>query len=143
MKKIHLLLAIILLTFSIKAQDVAMITPVKFNENNITKISDDEIIPLLEETTYTYKYKGKDVVVIFSKKEHIEYFENKKYFIKSDIKWTSEEECFMTLKESNLPNFPFRSGTKLSMKIIKIKRGYIFYESTLGGLTWEGKMKKI
>ena len=29
------------------------------------------------------------------------------------------------------------------MKITKIKRGYIFYESTLGGRTWEGRMRKL
>ncbi|QTD36939.1 hypothetical protein JL193_12495 [Polaribacter batillariae] len=143
MKKLHLLLAIVLLTFSMKAQDVAMVTPIKFDEKNRFKTSDDDFTPLLEETTYTYKYKGKNVLVIYTKDEHVEYFENKKYFIKSDIKWTSEEECYMTLKESNLPNFPFKRGTKLHMKIKKIKRGSIYYETTLGGYTWEGKMKKI
>ncbi|QTE24001.1 hypothetical protein [Polaribacter cellanae] len=143
MKKNHLLIVTLLLTFSLNAQELAMVTPIEFNENNTAGISYDEITPLLEETTYTYKYKGKKVIVVFTKDEHIEYFENKKYFIKSNIKWTSNRECYMTLKESNLPNFPFRKGAKLHMKIKKVKRGYIFYESTLGGYTWEGKMKKL
>lgn len=143
MKKLQLLFAVILLTFTTHAQDVAMNTSVNFEENVTNDFSNVAFTPLLEETVYTYKYHGKSVKVIFTKDEHIEYFENKKYFIKSSIKWTSEDECFMTIKESNLPNFPFRQGTKLQMKITKIKRGYIFYESTLGGRTWEGKMKKI
>jgi hypothetical protein len=27
------------------------------------------------------------------------------------------------------------------MKILKVKNGKVFYESTLGGRTWTGKMK--
>lgn len=143
MNKLHLFSAIFLLAFYVKAQDVTMINPVKFNHKTNTAIAKAEVAPLLEETTYTYKYKGNNVLVVFSENEHIEYFENKKYFIKSTIKWVSEDECFMTLQESTLPNFPFKSGTKLHFKINKFKRGYIYYESTLGGYTWEGKMKKI
>jgi hypothetical protein len=49
----------------------------------------------------------------------------------------------MKLQESNLPNFPFKIGSELSIKITKVKRGYIYYDSTLGGRTWSGKMKEI
>ncbi|WP_439128606.1 hypothetical protein [Polaribacter sp.] len=143
MKNLHFFLAIFFITLYSSAQEVAMINPIKFNTYTKVDSSEDEIIPLLEEAKYTYKYKGNNVLVIFSENEHIEYFEDKKYFIKSTVEWTSEDECFMTLKESTLPNFPFKSGTKLYFKINKIKRGFIFYESTLGGVSWEGKMKKI
>ena len=143
MKNLQLLSAIVLLTFSTRAQDVAMNTISNYENSYTTYNSTSVITPLIEETVYTYKYHGKNVKVVFTKNEHIEYFDNNKYFIKSAINWTSEDECYMTIKESNLPDFPFRRGTKLNMKITKIKRGYIFYESTLGGRTWEGKMKKI
>ena len=142
MKKLQLLIILMTLSFSTQAQDFAMNTSMSFNENTIHNFSDNEIVPLFKETTYTYKYKGDDVLVIFRENEHIEYFNNKKYFIKSNLEWTAHNECYMTLKESNLPNFPFKSGAKLHMKITKIKRGYIHYESTLGGRTWTGKMKQ-
>ncbi|RCS26357.1 hypothetical protein DUT90_11355 [Polaribacter sp. WD7] len=109
------------------------------NISNYEKVN-EEIIPLIDETHYTYKYNGNDVLVSFKDGEHTEYFENKKYFIKSKVRWISNEECIMTIQFSNLPNFPFRKGTELKMKILKIRRGKVFYQSTLGGRTWTGKM---
>ena len=106
-------------------------------------IANKKIVPLLEETTYTYKYNGEDVLVVFSENTHIEYFNDRQHSIKSNIVWTSENECVMTILKSNLPNFPFRNGTKLKMKITKIKNGNIYYQSTLGGRSWTGKMKKL
>ncbi|AQS93558.1 hypothetical protein BXQ17_05425 [Polaribacter sp. BM10] len=142
MKKIKLVVIFALFTFSVSAQDFAMTTV--NNYGTYTSIEEkEEIVPLLSETKYTYKYKGENVVVVFSEDKHVEYFNEGKHFIKSDISWVSEDECYMTLQESNLPNFPFKKGIKLKMKITKIKRGYIFYESTLGGRTWEGRMRKL
>lgn len=143
MKNLQLVLALLLMSFSFSAQDLAMNTSVNYNNSSSYDIANYPVAPLLEKTIYTYRYKGEDVLVVFSKDEHIEYFNNKQYFIKSKIEWTANNRCFMTIKESNLPNFPFRSGSKLYMKITKIKRGYVFYESTLGGRTWLGKMKKL
>ena len=143
MKKIQLLILTILFSFSVKAQDIAMNSSSSSYDNMKYNVSKTKIVPLLEESTYTYKYKGENVEVVFTEDKHIEYFNNKKYFIKSKIEWTANDECYMTIEDSNLPNFPFRSGVKLLMKIVKIKRGYIHYESTLAGKTWTGKMKQL
>ncbi|WP_299059261.1 hypothetical protein [uncultured Polaribacter sp.] len=142
MKKFKLLVIFALFAFSATGQNLAMNTLNNYG-NTISTVEKEEIVPLLNETKYTYKYKGENVVVVFSESKHVEYFNEGKYFIKSDISWVSEDECYMTLQESNLPNFPFKKGIKLKMKITKIKRGYIFYESTLGGRTWEGRMRKL
>lgn len=131
------------MSFSINSQDIAMISSGNFSNKVTYDNSNYPVTPLIEKTLYTYRYKGDDVIVVFSENEHIEYFNNKKYFIKSKIEWTASDKCFMTIKESNLPNFPFKKGTKLHMKITKIKRGYVHYESTLGGRSWLGKMKKL
>ncbi|MEO9570076.1 MAG: hypothetical protein ABJH82_13255 [Polaribacter sp.] len=146
MKKATLFLTFIIIAFTIKAQDVAMNTTKTYNNLNyeeepLLNESNMVVAPLLNETNYTYRYKGDDVLVVYKNDEHIEYFNNKKYFIRSKIKWTAKDKCYMTIQESNLPNFPFAKGTKLHMKIIKIKRGKVFYESTLGGRSWTGKMK--
>ena len=48
----------------------------------------------------------------------------------------------MIIRDFNLPNFPFKAGTKMRMKITKVENGFIHYTSTLGGRTWKGKMKE-
>ncbi|KGL58845.1 hypothetical protein PHEL85_3116 [Polaribacter sp. Hel1_85] len=119
-----------------------MNTVAEIEENDSTETNNSTFSPLIENQKFTYKYHGEEVLVIFSETQHIEYFNNKKNYIKSKISWVSKDECTMTIIESNLPNFPFKSGTKLSMHITKIKHNNVYYESTLGGRTWTGKMKK-
>ena len=104
--------------------------------------SKNEIINLLDNKSFTYKYNKKEVLVIFNGENHVEYYNNKKHYIKSKVVWTSSKTCKMILVESNLPRFPFKPGTPLDFKILKIKKGYIYYESTLGGRSWQGRMKK-
>jgi len=131
------------LTLISNAQDSAMNsfkTPGYFVYSKAKKT---KAATLLENKSFIYKYKGEKVLVVFTDTDHTEYFDDKKYFIKSKISWTSNYECSMTLQESNLPNFPFKKGAKLTMKITKVKRGYIYYDSTLAGKTWSGRMKEI
>ncbi|WP_439127719.1 hypothetical protein [Polaribacter sp.] len=99
--------------------------------------------PMIYNQSFTYNYKRGKVLVYFNSDEHIEYFNNKEYYIKSDIVWINKDECIITLKEITLPDFPFRPGNSLKMKITEIKGDYVYYESTLGGRTWEGKMKQV
>jgi len=142
-KKTVFLILIISSTFTFVAQDLAdnyIINPI---ENNSNKISSSAIIPLIENEKFTYKSHGKEVLVIFNETEHLELFNNKKYYIKSKVLWSSKNECSLTIISSDLPHFPFKNGTKLGMKIIKIKGQLVYYESTLGGRTWSGKMRKL
>lgn len=139
--------ASLMLISNSNAQDQSMIAynapaEITYNRTSNTETTAQPITPLLESKQFTYKYQGNDVLVIFSKTEHVEYFNNKEHYIKSKVSWTSEDECVMILQESNLPRFPFIKGDKLNMKITKVKRGYIHYESTLAGRTWTGKMKQ-
>jgi hypothetical protein len=142
-KKILFLSFAFFFTLLSNAQDAAMHSFA--SANNIVYGEAEKTIetPLLENKQFTYKYQGKKVLVSFSDTEHVEYFNDKKYFIKSTISWISAYECSMELQESNLPNFPFKKGTKLTMEITKVKRGYIYYTSTLAGKTWTGKMREI
>jgi hypothetical protein len=143
MKRLQLFFIITAISFMSRAQDIAMHT-VQSSNSYITKsISNRPIIPLLTDASFNRKYRGENVLVVFSGNEHIEYFNNKKYFIKSSVEWLSNDECYITIREFNLPNVPFKIGTKLHLKINKIKRGSIHYQSTLGSKSWTGKMKKI
>lgn len=139
-KKTFLFVVLLLSISNIKAQDYLLSlksNEVEFEEKLTEK---KEVQPAILNETFTYKFKGDDVLVVFKENEHIEYFKNGKYYIKSKITWLSKKECYMTIKESNLPNFPFKKGKKLYLKITKVKKGKIYYESTLGGRTWKGKL---
>jgi hypothetical protein len=140
MKKILLLSTLIILVSTVKAQEIALVKVSDFKVYE-SRRSSKKIVPILEETEYSYKYNNDLVSVEFKDGEHVEYFNNKEHYIKSNLEWIASDECIMTIKESNLPDFPFRRGTKLHMKILKVKNGKVFYESTLGGRTWSGKMK--
>jgi hypothetical protein len=139
MKKILLLSALIIIVSTISAQDVAMVNVKNIDTYESRRSS--AIVPIIEETEYTYKYNNDYVSVEFKNGEHVEYFNDREHFIKSNLEWISSDECIMTIKATNLPDFPFRKGTKLHMKILKVKNGKVYYESTLGGRTWSGKMK--
>jgi hypothetical protein len=142
MKKNILLLFvfIIIINLDIKAQDIAMITTPKMKTYEKAPA---KLVPLIKEAHYSYEYMGSEVLVSFIGDEHIEYYENKKYYIKSKVKWISSDECYITIQESTLPDFPFKMGATLHLKILKMKDGKVIYQSTLGRRSWKGKMKAL
>lgn len=97
----------------------------------------------LKNNTFTYRYAKKDVLVVFKVNDYIEYHNNKEHYIKSDIEWTSNCEYDLIIKETNLPDFPFKVGTKLHIVINKISGKKVYYTSSLGGRSWEGRMTKV
>ena len=97
----------------------------------------------LKNSTFKYRYAKKDVLVIFGVNDYVEYHNNKEHFIKSDVEWKSDCEYNLIIKETNLPDFPFKVGTKLSIKINKIRGKKIYYTSSLGGRSWEGRMTRV
>ncbi|MFK8060992.1 MAG: hypothetical protein AB8B78_12985 [Polaribacter sp.] len=131
------------LAIAIQAQDHLMVLkPMSASVLKIDKTKKMTEAPLVKDASYSYKYKGGDVLVVFEGNYHYEFFNSKKHFIKSDLVWTNKDECYMIIKEFNLPNFPFKAGTKMKMEITKVKDGFVHYKSTLGGRTWKGKMKE-
>lgn len=102
-----------------------------------------EEVPLISNETFTYKYKGEEVIVNFNEDEHIEYYNNGEHYIKSNLTWVSKDECIITLDEITLPDLPFKPGNSLRMKITSVRGKYVYYESTLAGRTWKGKMKRV
>jgi hypothetical protein len=68
------------------------------------------------------KYDDGNVgTVIIKNNKHIEYYENGKYFIKSDLEWISDCEYNATLTEATLPDFPFKPGVVMNVKFEKIE----------------------
>ncbi|TVZ56503.1 hypothetical protein OD91_1789 [Lutibacter sp. Hel_I_33_5] len=95
---------------------------------------------VLKNNSFTYKLGKDKVLVVFNEDKHTEYHEEGKYIIQSDIKWISECEYYLIINEATLPNFPFKLGSKLHVKITGKRGKKIYYKSTLGGNTWEGRM---
>ena len=98
---------------------------------------------LLKNNSFVYKLAGNDVLVEFGVESHVEYHQKKKYYIKSKVKWLSDCEYDLIIQDVTLPNFPFKLGSKLHIKITKVRGDRVYYKSTMGNRTWEGKMTKI
>lgn len=98
---------------------------------------------ILKNNSFEYKAGSKEVLVVFGENEYIEYHEKKKYYIKSDIEWITDCEYNLIIQESTLPNFPFKSGTTMNIKIDRVKGKKVYYTATLGGRSWESRMVKV
>lgn len=108
----------------------------------LTSFTSKKECSILKNNSFKYKVGSKDVLVVFGENDYTEYHEKKKYFIKSDIEWLSDCEYNLIIQESTLPNFPFKSGTVMNIKIDKVKGKKVYYTATLGGRSWEWKMTK-
>lgn len=97
---------------------------------------------ILKDNTFTYRNSKKEVIVVFKDNKHVEYHNNQEYFIKSDIEWVSNCEYYLIIKESTLPNFPFKMGTKMHIVVNKVRGKKVYYTSSLGGRSWEGRLTK-
>lgn len=95
---------------------------------------------ILKNNSFTYKLGKKDVLVVFTDNKHIEYHDDRKYIIRSAIEWVSDCEYYLTIQEATLPDFPFSTGVRLHIKITKVKGDKVYYKSTLGTRSWEGRM---
>ncbi|RCS25979.1 hypothetical protein DUT90_09370 [Polaribacter sp. WD7] len=98
---------------------------------------------ILKNNTFTYRNSKKDVLVIFKENKHVEYHNDKEHYIKSDIEWVTNCEYYLIIRECNLPNFPFKMGTKMHIVVDKVSGKKVYYTSSLGGRSWEGRMTKV
>jgi hypothetical protein len=71
--------------------------------------------------------------VIIKNNKHVEYLENGKYFIKSDLDWINECEYNATMTEITLPNFPYKVGEVMNVKFQKIENGKVYGIATVRG----------
>lgn len=95
---------------------------------------------ILKGNVFTYRNAKKEVVVVFKGDDYIEYHNNQEHFIKADIMWIGECEYYLIIRESTLPNFPFKMGTKTHIVVNKIRGKKVYYTTTLGGRSWEGRL---
>lgn len=98
---------------------------------------------MIKNNVFTYRNAKKDVFVVFDENKHTEYHNDKEYYIKSDIEWVSDCEYYLIIRESTLPNFPFKMGTKMHIVVSKVRGKKVYYTSSLGGRSWEGRMTQV
>ena len=98
---------------------------------------------VLKNNTFIYKNSKKNVLVVFKENKHVEYHNNKEYYIKSDIEWVNDCEYYLIIRESTLPNLPFKVGTKVHIVVNKVRDEKVYYTATLDERSWEGRMTKV
>lgn len=98
---------------------------------------------ILKEGTFTYRSGKQDVIVIFKGNKHVEYHNDREHFIKSDIEWINDCEYNLIIQESTLPDFPFKMGTKMHIVVNRVRGKKVYYTSSLGGRSWDGRLTKI
>lgn len=108
----------------------------------VTHHSQEEDCGILKNSNFTYKNGSKEVFVVFDGDKHIEYHDKNKYYIKSDIEWITDCEYNLIIQETTIPKFPFDPGTKLHIKVDKVRGKRVYYTSSLRGKSWEGKLTK-
>ena len=106
---------------------ILLITSISFSQNN--KSSD---CIFLKYTKLKYVDNDeKNVYVVIKNDKHIEYLEDGKYFIKSDLVWINDCEYNATMTEITLPNFPFKPGAVMNVKFEKVENGIITGTATV------------
>lgn len=98
---------------------------------------------ILHKGTFIYGNSKHLVKVIIKEENHIEYHNNGKYYIKSKLDWIDECEYNMTISEVTIPNFPYRKGAIMNVRVNKVVGNKIYYTSTVNGKSWNGVFTKI
>ena len=74
--------------------------------------------------------------------KHTEYIDSGKYYIESTLKWVSDCTYTATVKKTTLPHTSLKPDTVLTVTVMKIENGVIYFSSELNGEKGEGKVKK-
>jgi len=106
------------------------------------KHSEDDC-SIVHKGTFKYGNTGEDVKVVIDGNHHTEYYSGGKYVIQSDLTWVNSCEYNMTMIKITIPDFPYKVGDVMNVKINKIEKNEIFYTSTVKGQSWSGKLIKI
>ena len=93
--------------------------------------------------TFVYGSGSTFVKVIITDKDHTEYHNNGKYYIKSKIKWINDCEFVVTFIDFTVPDFKYTRDDQMHVKVNQIINKEIFFTSTINKKSWNGKLIKI
>jgi hypothetical protein len=109
--------------------------------SGIGQAKDQMDCSLLHNGTFLYGDTSNPTKVVIEGTNHTEY--HGKYIIKSEIKWVNDCEFNMTMTKVTIPNFPYRPGDVMNVKVDKVEGKMIYYTSTVKENNWKGVMVKI
>lgn len=108
---------------------ILLVSSISFSQTN--KVMDCKILKNCE-LHYVEEANAGDFIIIKNNK-HIEYLQNSKYYIKSDLNWVNDCEYNATMTEITVPDFPFKPGEIMNVKFEKIINGIVYGVSTVRG----------
>jgi hypothetical protein len=73
----------------------------------------------------------------------VEYYQNKKYYVKADLRWINDCTYELSLTAATLPKLAFKPGDKLKMEIVKISHDTVTYKATTDKRVWLGLLKAL
>lgn len=81
--------------------------------------------------------------LVISSSSQTEYYNYKKYWIRSSIRWTSECEYELTVLSINYPGLLCKRGDKMTVKVLNADGNYISYEAMVDGKKERGRYLKM
>jgi hypothetical protein len=76
-----------------------------------------------------------------NKDKLVEYYQNKKYYVKADLKWLNDCKYELSLTAATLPKLGFKPGDKLTIEIVKVSHDTVTYKGTSDKRVWLGLWK--
>lgn len=77
--------------------------------------------------------EDKTAYIVILNDKHVEYYENGKYYIKSDLKWLNACEYDATMTEITLPNFPFQPGEVMHVTFERFEDHFVYGTGVVRG----------
>jgi len=104
---------------------------------------EDAACKILHKGTFLYADENdQPVKVVIKGSKHTEYHNGGKYIIESKLKWLSPCEYNATFVKITVPQFPFKKGTVMNVKVDSVDGGAVICSCTIDGKTFLTKLTK-
>ena len=81
--------------------------------------------------------------VVITTSTQTEYYNYKRYWVRSSIKWVSDCECELTVLAVNYPGLICKRGDKMSVRVLNTESGIVNYEVLMDGRKERGRYLKM
>ena len=81
--------------------------------------------------------------VVITTSSQTEYYNFKRYWVRSSIKWISDCECELTVLSVNYPGLICRRGDKMSIRVLNTEGNVVNYEALIDGRRERGRYQKM
>lgn len=81
--------------------------------------------------------------VVVTSSSQTEYYNYKKYWVRSSIQWISDCEATLTVLALNYPGLLCRRGDKMKLRVLNVSGNTVSYEVTVDGKRGTGRYLKM